>query len=57
MKDYWNDPPEVPEVPECCDEIMTVDEDGDCQCEICGKMIIAENDVEDIGYTEELSEP
>jgi hypothetical protein len=39
MNDYWNDPPEQPELPECCDEIMDVDEKGACVCSKCGKRI------------------
>lgn len=39
MNDYWNDPPEVDEIPECCDEVMTVDEQGNCLCGVCGKTI------------------
>jgi hypothetical protein len=39
MNDYWNDPPEEPEVPECCDNIMDVDEHGACSCATCGKII------------------
>jgi hypothetical protein len=39
MNDYWNDPPEQPEPPECCDEIMDVDDKGACICSKCGKRI------------------
>jgi hypothetical protein len=39
MNDYWNDPPEQPEPPECCDEIMDVDANGACVCSKCGKRI------------------
>ena len=39
MNDYWNDPPEEPEVPECCDEVMDVDDHGACSCTKCGKLI------------------
>lgn len=46
MHDYWNDPPEYPEPPECCDQEMTVDESGTCRCEVCGKTIEPEPDIE-----------
>jgi hypothetical protein len=39
MNDYWNDPPEAPEPPECCGEMMGVDKDGACICGKCGKRI------------------
>jgi hypothetical protein len=39
MNDYWNDPPEYPEVPECCNEVMDVDDHGHCSCNKCGKII------------------
>jgi len=39
MNDYWNDPPEQPEPPQCCDEIMDVDDKGACVCSKCGKRI------------------
>jgi hypothetical protein len=39
MKDYWNDPPEYPEAPECCDDEMEISEDGRCSCPHCGKVI------------------
>jgi hypothetical protein len=55
MNDYWNEPPECPEVPECCDQEMDVDDDGNCQCKICGMLIIAPKDICD--YTQELPEP
>jgi hypothetical protein len=38
MQDYWNDPPEYPEVPECCGEEMEADGKL-CRCFICGKVI------------------
>lgn len=42
MNDWYNDPPEDPEVPECCDQPMAVDSDGDCHCCICGSVIVWE---------------
>ncbi len=39
MTDYWNDPPEEPEVPECCGEVMLVRHDGVCVCEYCTRKI------------------
>jgi hypothetical protein len=39
MNDYWNDPPEYPEIPECCNEVMDVDDHGNCSCGKCGKLI------------------
>ena len=46
MNDYWNDPPEYPEIPECCDLEMIVDDDGNCKCSICGATIEAQPDIE-----------
>lgn len=50
MQDYWNDPPEVPEIPECCDEVMEVDEHGNCRCMTCGKVILAPPDIEPFDF-------
>jgi len=44
MNDYWNDPPEQEEVPECCDNVMSVDDHGNCKCVTCGKTIEAQQD-------------
>jgi hypothetical protein len=44
MNDYWNDPPEYEEVPECCDQVMDVDDNGNCSCSKCGKLIKAPED-------------
>jgi hypothetical protein len=46
MNDYWNDPPEDHEPPECCDEIMDVDDNGRAICSICGKIIEPPPDIE-----------
>ena len=37
MRDYWNDPPEEPEPPECCGEMCEVTDDGIAFCPKCGK--------------------
>jgi hypothetical protein len=39
MTDYWNDPPEVPELPECCEEIMETTSSGGLECKKCGLCI------------------
>jgi hypothetical protein len=36
MTDYWNDPPEAPEVPECCEQEMDVTPEGAVFCRQCG---------------------
>jgi len=46
MNDYWNDPPESPEPPECCDEIMDVEENGACVCAKCGSRVEPAPDIE-----------
>ena len=48
MNDYWNDPPDHPEPPECCGDIMDVPEDGACLCPKCGKRIEPQQDIEPI---------
>lgn len=37
MNDYWNDPPEQTEPPECCGEITSPMRDGGSRCVECGK--------------------
>jgi len=54
MNDYWNDPPEEPEIPECCDLEMTVDNDGNCKCSVCNATIEAQPD---IGPLDDPTEP
>jgi hypothetical protein len=44
MNDYWNDPPEQEEVPECCELEMDVNESGECKCRKCGLIIKAQID-------------
>lgn len=39
MIDYWNDPPETPEAPQCCGDEMTVMEDGACVCDKCKRIV------------------
>lgn len=48
MHDYWNDPPEYPDLPECCGQEMTVKESGDCVCDICGRTIEKTPDIEPV---------
>jgi len=49
VNDYWNDPPEEPEHPECCGEYMDVCEDtGIATCATCGRRIEPEPDIEPI---------
>jgi len=45
MNDYWTDP-EYPEPPECCEEIMDVDDKGACVCLRCGKRIEPPADID-----------
>lgn len=37
MNDWWNDPPEQPDPPECCGEITSPMRDGGARCVECGK--------------------
>jgi len=46
MNDYWNDPPDYPDLPECCGDIMDVNDDGACVCGACGKRIEPQPDIE-----------
>lgn len=46
MNDRHLDPPEEPEIPECCDLEMEVDHDGNCRCTDCGSTIDAPEDIE-----------
>lgn len=45
MNDYWNDPPEDYEPPECCNEPMDIDQTtGVLSCAKCGKRIEPKQD-------------
>lgn len=44
MNDWWNDPPEVEEVPECCGREMQVLDNGACVCRVCKHRIEPEPD-------------
>ena len=55
MHDYWNDPPEQDEPPECCGEMMEVYDDGSCKCLTCGATVDPPVDIEPA--LEELPEP
>jgi hypothetical protein len=45
MNDYWNDPPEYDELPECCGEYMNFDEQTCiCTCLKCEREILPEKD-------------
>lgn len=46
MNDWYNDPPEEPEVPECCNTEMEVLDTGDCLCSVCGSLSPAPRDPE-----------
>lgn len=52
MNDYWNDPQEYPEPPECCDEIMDVDDKGACVCSKCGKRIEPPADIDPTSFAD-----
>ena len=41
--DWWNDPPEEPEIPECCNEIMS-EADDHLFCRKCGHRIPYQRD-------------
>jgi hypothetical protein len=46
MNDYWNDPPEPPEIPECCGEMMEYRDNGDVYCPFCFKLIPCQPDID-----------
>jgi hypothetical protein len=51
MNDWYNDPPEEPEVPECCQDLMDLDpRSGVLTCPTCRKRIEPEPDVQDVEY-------
>ncbi len=39
MTDWYLDPPEVPELPECCGDVMEDTGDGGCTCAHCGRRV------------------
>tara|TARA_R110000868_G_scaffold6369_1_gene36259 strand:- start:511 stop:666 length:156 start_codon:yes stop_codon:yes gene_type:complete len=50
MNDYWNDPPEQDELPECCGDEMDFDEQtAICSCPKCGRKIEPQPDIEPTG--------
>jgi hypothetical protein len=60
MNDHHLDPPEEPELPECCDDVMDCDDDGKCTCPTCGKVIepheepdMPDDSYEDFDYPEQ----
>lgn len=48
MNDWYNDPPEEPETPECCGEEMNVKEDGTAFCACCFRTITPEPEPEEL---------
>jgi hypothetical protein len=55
MNDYWNDPPDYPDPPECCgQEMETNDKTGGVICRICQRSIDPEPEVEPLGLTEDV---
>ena len=46
MTDYWNDPPEEPEIPECCHAEMEVLGNGSLLCGVCKHRIDPQPDPE-----------
>jgi hypothetical protein len=42
------DPPDYPEPPECCGDMMDVTDDGVCVCGACGKRIEPQPDIEPV---------
>lgn len=41
-----DEPPDHPEPPECCGDIMDVSDDGVCSCPVCGRVIEPSPDIE-----------
>lgn len=45
MNDWYNDPPEYEEIPECCETEMDFNEETCiCKCKMCGKEIHPQED-------------
>jgi len=52
MNDYWNDPPDDTEPPECCEELMEVESTGACVCSTCGKRIEPPADIDPSAFAD-----
>jgi hypothetical protein len=48
MPMHRDDPPDYPEPPECCGDIMDVDDNGNAICPECGKVIEPPPDIEPV---------
>jgi len=46
MKEYWKNPQEDIDIPECCGEYMTINEDGSCICQRCKRSIEPADDID-----------
>lgn len=57
MRDFWNDPPEYPEAPECCEDEMEINDDGSCVCAHCGKRIEPPKEYEDSEVFQDVELP
>lgn len=57
MNDYWNDPPEYPDPPECCGEEMEIHDDGTATCAKCGETVEPFPDPEDEDIEMMMAEP
>ena len=53
MNDYWNDPPDEAEPPECYGDIMDVEESGACVCPKCKKRIEPQSDPSPAAFADE----
>ena len=56
MNDWWNDPPDAPEIPECCNDEMHVMLDGTAICLKCGNQVAPDPDPVPEPPDEELPE-
>lgn len=54
MNDYWNDPPEFEEAPECCGEMMELGKETDFVCSVCGKTLYETPDEPDPAAWEDV---
>lgn len=48
MNDYWNEPPDMPEPPECCGDFMDIMDDGTAVCPECGHKVEPMPDIEPV---------